>query len=108
MKLGSANKWIELLQATNPKFLNDGYGLLWDDGTFSPVGNLENFITKDWKLLEHTGCYANIEGSICRASKECLSKCKCKGDLELIDDAWHKLRDLEMLCLLIGYNQETL
>ncbi len=108
MKLGSANKWIELLRATAPTTLNDGMGLHWCDETFSPVGVLENFISREWRRIEFIGCYANIADNINIASKDCLDKCKCKTNLEMIDVLWAKVRDIDMLCFLIGYNQETL
>lgn len=109
MKLGSANKWIELLFALPmSSCLNDGYGLHWADGSFSPVGILEDFITREWKPYSHSGCFANKEGKLFVASQECLDKCKCKTNIEVIDDLWPKVNSIPMLCFLIGYNQETL
>ena len=109
MKLGSANKWIELLSNLPLRScLNDGCGLHWADGSFSPVGLLEDFITREWKEVSHSGCFSNKDGNILLASKECLDKCKCKTNLEIIDDLWMKVQNIGMLCFLIGYNQETL
>lgn len=84
MNLGSSKKWVELLQS-GAYTLNDGYGLRWSDNSFSAVGVLEDFITKTWTTSTYHG-YANVDGSVLLASKECLRRVKAKTNLEEVDD----------------------
>ena len=83
MNLGSSKKWIEIVNSQ--KFpLNDGVGLRWED-SFSLVGVLEDFITREWKHHESMG-YMNLDGNLNIASKDCLKKTKAKTNLEMVDD----------------------
>lgn len=83
MKLGSANKWIELLKSGNYAF-NDCSSLKWMDNTFCPVGVLEDFVTPgQWKDTDHfIGFCTNADGSMGYPSKSTRDKCKLKTNLE--------------------------
>jgi hypothetical protein len=105
VNLGSSKKWTELLRSGD-YVINDGCGLRWADNTFSPVGVLEDFITKTWKNdAPHSGCYSNKEGNTLIASKECLRKVKAKTNLEAVDDL---APSVDHICRFIETNYETL
>ena len=106
MNLGSSKKWVELL-GSHKEPMNDGVGLRWADGRFSPVGILEDFITKTWKTsAAHSGCYLNGDGNLALASAECRKRVKAKTSLELVDDL--ATMPVEEICRFIEANYEAL
>ena len=81
MKLGSANKWIELLKSGNYGF-NDCSCLRFTDGSFCPVGVLEDFVTPTGQWKDNIyGFSVNADGSMGYPSKNTRDKCKLKTNL---------------------------
>lgn len=100
MNLGSARKWVELL-GHDGLVLNDGWGLRWADGSFSPVGVLENFITNEWKEDAVQG-FMNVDGNVLIPSRECLKRIKAKTQLGDVDD--QAPHGVEAVCAFIEAN----